>query len=123
MIKNAPYPITAAAGIVRIHAKAIVLATPHFTVLAPMVEPTPIIDVQIMCVVLTGIPTAEAPRIVAAPAVSAANPCTGRSLVILYPIVFTIRHPPDRVPSAIAAWAIRITHRGTGRLLGSTVAL
>ena len=112
----------AARGMVRIHASAIVLAIPHFTALVPMVVPTPMIDVQIICVVLTGIPTAEAPRIVAAPAVSAANPCTGRSFVILDPIVLTIRHPPDRVPRAIAAWAIRITHRGTGRLLGSTLA-
>ncbi len=94
------------------------LATPHFTVLAPMVVPTPMMDVQMICVVLTGMPATEAPIIVAAPAVSAANPCTGRSLVILYPMVLTIRHPPERVPSAMAAWAIRITQMGTGQVVG-----
>jgi hypothetical protein len=80
---NATNPINALIGIVRIHAHMIVRATPHFTVLAPMVVPTPMMDVHIICVVLTGIPRIEAPIIVEAPAVSAANPWTGRSLVIL----------------------------------------
>src|SRR4030042_2424305 len=118
---NARYPINALTGMVRIQSMVMLLATPHFTVLVPMVVPTPMIDEQMICVVLTGIPTTDAPIIVAAPAVSAANPCTGRSLVILYPIVLTIRHPPERVPSAIAAWAARITHSGTGRLFGSAL--
>src|SRR5512137_3011054 len=105
---------------VRIQAHMILRATPHFTVLVPMVVPTPMMDVQMIWVVLTGIPRTDAPMIVEAPAVSAANPWTGRSLVILYPIVLTIRHPPESVPSAIAAWAARITHNGTGRWFGST---
>ena len=83
----------AARGMVRIHASAIVRAIPHFTALVPMVVTTPMIDVQIICVVLTGIPTAEAPRIVAAPAVSAAKPCTGRSFAIFRP------HRLDNTPS------------------------
>ncbi len=82
---NEAKPISALIGIVRIHAIMMLRATPHFTVLVPMVEPTPMMDEQITCVVLTGIPAADAPRIVAAPAVSAAKPFTGRSFVILYP--------------------------------------
>ena len=74
MMKNDINPINALIGIVRIHAHMIVRATPHFTVLIPIVEPTPMMDVQMMCVVLTGIPKNDAPRIVPAPAVSAANP-------------------------------------------------
>ena len=35
-------------------------------------------------------------------------------------MVFTIRQPPESVPSAMAAWAIRITQNGTGRWFGST---
>ena len=66
-----------------------------------MVVPTPMMEEQITWVVLTGIPAADAPRIVTAPAVSAAKPFTGRSFVILYPMVLTIRHPPASVPSAI----------------------
>ena len=76
-------------------------ATPHFTVLVPIVVPTPMIDEQITSVALTGMPAADAPRMVTAPAVSAAKPWTGRSLVILYPMVLTIRHPPASVPSAM----------------------
>ena len=74
MIENVTNPINALMGIVSTHAHIIVRATPHFTVLIPIVEPTPMMDVQMMCVVLTGIPKNDAPRIVPAPAVSAANP-------------------------------------------------
>ena len=70
-------------GIVRIQAHKILRATPHFTALVPVLDPTPMIDAHITCVVLTGIPRAEAPMIVDALAVSAANPWTGLSLVIL----------------------------------------
>jgi len=105
----------ALAGIVSSHAIMILLATPHFTVLAPMVVPTPMIEVHMIWVVLTGIPPSDAPIMVVAPAVSAANRATGRSLVILYPMVLTIRHPPHNVPSAIEVWAARITQLGTGR--------
>ena len=80
---NETKPISALMGMVRTHAQMMVRATPHFTVLAPIVVPTPMMEEQMMWVVLTGIPATEAPIIVAAPAVSAANPWTGRSLVIL----------------------------------------
>ncbi len=76
---NAANPMIALIGMVRIHAHMILRATPHFTVLAPIVVPTPMMDEQITWVVLTGIPAAEALRMVTAPAVSAAKPCTRRS--------------------------------------------
>ena len=76
---NATNPINALIGMVRIHAMIMLRATPHFTCLSPMVVPTPMIDEQMTWVVLTGIPTTDAPMIVDAPAVSAANPWTGRS--------------------------------------------
>ena len=65
----------------------------------------------IVCVVLTGTPRCVAVKSEIAPAVSAANPPTGCSLVIFDPIVWMMRQPPDSVPSAIAACASRITHR------------
>ena len=59
----------------------------------------------IVCVVLTGTPRCVAVKSEMAPAVSAAKPPTGCSLVIFEPIVWMIRQPPDSVPSAIAACA------------------
>ena len=80
--ENARNPIRPLSGIVRIQAVTIRRATPHFTYFAPLVAPTPMMEDDMICVVLTGIPAREAPMIVAAPAVSAVNPWTGRSLVI-----------------------------------------
>src|SRR6202035_4497554 len=64
-------------------------------------------------VVDTGTPRKVAMNSVAAPPVSAQNPCIGVSLVILRPMVRTIRQPPIRVPSAIAAWHASTTQNGT----------
>ncbi len=50
---------------------------------------------------------------VSAPPVSAQKPCIGLSRVILEPIVWTIRQPPNNVPSAIADWQDRTTQKGT----------
>ena len=50
-------------------------------------------------VVETGMPAAVAPNSVSAPAVSAQKPPTGFSLVMLMPMVFTMRQPPNIVPS------------------------
>ena len=65
--------------------------------------PTPTIAPVIVCVVDTGIPWAAVKKRVAAAAASALMPLTGCSLVILEPMVCTIRHPPESVPSAMAA--------------------
>jgi hypothetical protein len=37
-------------------------------------------------------------------------------LVILLPIVFTIRQPPNMVPKAIVAWEVRMTQSGTSNV-------
>src|SRR5882757_1232298 len=64
-------------------------------------------------VVETGTPSQVAMNSVAAPPVSAQNPCIGVSLVIRSPMVRTIRQPPIKVPSAIAAWHDNTTQNGT----------
>ena len=90
-------------GIVIIHAQTIVPATPQRTALNLLIEPTPMIEPVMVCVVLTGTPKAEETnRVVAAP-VSAQNPSTGRILESFCPMVFTILQPPSIVPSAIVA--------------------
>ena len=64
-------------------------------------------------VVDTGTPSQVAMNNVAAPPVSAQNPCIGVSLVIRKPMVRTIRQPPISVPRAIAAWQASTTQNGT----------
>src|SRR5262252_10059052 len=96
-----------------IHAHTMRPASPHRTAESRCVAPTPTIEPVIVCVVLTGMPKWVAIRIAAAPPVSAQNPPTGRSFVILVPIVFTIRHPPNNVPSEIAVYAQISTQYGT----------
>ena len=54
-------------------------------------------------VVDTGMPSAVARNSVRAPPVSAQKPPTGFSLVIFWPMVRTMRQPPNIVPPAIAA--------------------
>ena len=92
----------AEAGIVKIHAITMLPATPQCTELARRVEPTPTIAPVIVWVVETGIPKKLARNRVKAPPVSAQNPPTGFSLVIFWPMVLTILHPPNNVPKAIA---------------------
>src|SRR6185369_8176113 len=75
--------------------------------------PTPMIAPVIVCVVDTGTPSQVAANSVIAPPVSAQKPCIGLSLVILEPIVWTIRQPPNSVPSASTDWQVRTTHSGT----------
>ena len=89
-------------GMVRIHAYKRLMETPHFTAVTRRVMPVPIIAPVMVCVVLTGIPKASVKNNSMAPAVSAATPSKGVSLVILVPMVFTILHPPDKVPSPMA---------------------
>ena len=50
---------------------------------------------------------------VMAPAVSAQTPCMGVRWVMREPMVRTMRQPPNRVPSAIAAWQASTTQNGT----------
>ena len=90
-----------AAGIVKIQAMTIFLATPHRTAENPLSEPTPMIAPVIVCVVETGIPNMVARESVKADAVSEQNPLMGFNFVIRIPIVLTIRQPPKQVPSAM----------------------
>ena len=66
-----------------------------------------------VCVVLTGMPKVAEPRSAIAPAVSAQKPPSGCSAVRRMPMVRTMRQPPNMVPSAMAAWQIRMTQNGT----------
>src|SRR5450759_2758996 len=93
--------IRAETGIVKSHAQTIFPATPQRTAVSLVVAPTPTMAPVIVWVVLTGIPAIEAPIIEQAAAASALNPPMGRSLVILVPIVLTMRQPPNIVPKAI----------------------
>src|SRR6185437_4062762 len=102
-----------AAGIVTTHAQTILLAIPQRTADSRVVAPTPTIAPVMVWVVLTGIPSDVAPRIAIAPAVSAANPPTGRSFVMRRPIVATIRHPPNNVPRDMDVYAATSTQNGT----------
>ena len=76
--------------------------TPQRTAETLLVNPTPMIEPVIVCVVLTGILRCSVKYKVNAPAVSAATPSKDDTLVILEPIVFTIFQPPLNVPAAIA---------------------
>lgn len=90
-------------GMVRTQAHMIRPATPHLTALKRFTEPTPMMAPVMVWVVLTGIPKkAEVKSETAAP-VSAQNPSTGLSLVTFCPMVFTMRQPPNIVPSEMAA--------------------
>ena len=90
-------------GMVSTHAHTMRPATPQRTAENLRVAPTPMIAPVMVCVVDTGMPSAVARNSVIAPPVSAQNPPAGFNLVIFCPIVFTIRQPPNSVPSAIAA--------------------
>ena len=88
-------------------------ATPQRTAENRSLEPTPMIADEITCVVETGMPKCEAPRMIVAAVVSAAKPWTGSSLTTRWPIVLMIRQPPAAVPSEIADAARRMTQSGT----------
>src|SRR6266852_2868848 len=103
----------AAAGIVITQAYTIELATFQRTAETRRAAPTPTMAPVMVCVVETGTPSQVAMNSVAAPPVSAQNPCIGVSFVIRRPMVRTIRQPPIRVPSAIAAWHDSTTQNGT----------
>lgn len=95
------------------HAHTMRLATPQRTHDRRRREPTPTIAPVIVCVVLTGTPNNEAINSEMAEPDSAQKPSTGRKRVIFCPIVLTILHPPESVPSAIEPWHKRTTESGT----------
>ena len=88
-------------------------ATPQRTAENLFVAPTPIIEILIVCVVLSGTPIDDASKMDIPAAVSAANPCTGSNLVILNPMVRMMRYPLVAVPIPITAPQSSIIHIGT----------
>lgn len=88
-------------GIVKTQAQMMLPATPQRTAESLLLAPTPTIAPAMVCVVLTGMPPTVAPIMEQAAAVSALNPPIGCNLVILVPMVLTIRQPPNIVPSEI----------------------
>src|SRR4051812_1231973 len=107
----------AAPGMVKTHAQTTRPATPHRTADKRWLAPTPTMPPVIVCVVETGMPWAEVKNNMAAAADSAQTPPTGLMRVSLVPIVFTMRHPPVSVPSAMAVCAESTTHSGTSEFL------
>src|SRR3972149_142062 len=100
-------------GKVKMQAVTTLRAIPQRTADTLLEEPTPIIAVFMVWVVLRGIPKREASSILAAAAVSAENPWYGSSFTIFIPIVLIIRQPPTEVPMPIVREQIRITSKGT----------
>src|SRR5262245_5854964 len=103
-------------GIVKIQAQTILPATPQRTAENLRAEPTPTIEPVMVWVVDTGTPNPVAMKSIVAPAAEAQKPPTGLSLVILIPMVFTMRQPPKSVPRPIAAWQASTTQKGSGSL-------
>src|SRR5690554_1810689 len=98
-------------GMVRIHAQTILLTTPHLMALNRLAVPTPMIAEEMLWVVETGMPSADAPRITDAALVSAAKPWIGCSLTSLWPRVLMMRQPPAAVPAAITSAQVTLIHR------------
>lgn len=103
------------AGMVKIQAWNMPLATIHLTDLNLLAEPTPKIVEPITWVVLKGKPNLEAASIIVAAEVSAAKPWIGVSWVNLVPMVWIILQPPKAVPKAIANADKAITQTGTAK--------
>src|SRR5687768_1650571 len=110
---SATAPKRIVAGTVNTHERKIRAVTPHRTADRRRTDPTPRMDEVMACVVLIGIPSSDAPRMTAEPAVSAANPWTGSSAVIRSPSVRMMRQPPYAVPNAASDAQLRTIHTGT----------
>src|SRR5690606_31975292 len=95
---------------VNIHAHNKLMVTPHITAEIRLVIPTPIIEPEIVCVVETGKHKCSVTESDIAPAVSAATPSSGVTLVIFDPMVLTIFQPPLIVPNPIKMNEANGTH-------------
>src|SRR5665647_3665609 len=102
---------------VKTQAQTIFRVTPQRTADRRLAAPTPEMAPVMTWVVLTGTPAWVATKMLMALAVSAQKPSMGRSLVIFWPMVLTMRQPPDKVPMAIAAWALSTTQSGMWNVL------
>src|SRR5512143_2977173 len=117
MTSKATPAVSAAPGIVKIQAQTILSVTPQRTADRRLAAPTPEMAPVMTWVVLTGTPAWVAKKMLMALAVSAQKPSIGRSLVIFWPMVLTMRQPPESVPKAMAAWAARTTQSGMVKVL------
>src|ERR1700759_1613292 len=99
---NIAAAISPETGMVMIQAQTRLMVTPQRTADKRLVNPTPMIEPVMVCVVDTGIPKYCVKNKVMAPADSALTPSNGVIFVIRVPMVLTIFHPPDIVPNAIA---------------------
>src|ERR1700744_6182025 len=95
---------------VRIHAHTMRSTMVQRIAFARLANPTPMIDADTLCVVDTGIPSAEAVMITVDEAVSAATPVMGCSFTILWPSVWMMRQPPAIVPAAMTSAQVALIH-------------
>ena len=108
-----PAASRAAPGMVSTQVITMCKATPQRTADSRCVAPTPMMAVEMTCVVLMGAPRRVAMRITAPAENSAVNPCTGRNFTTFIPMVRMTRHPPTEVPSPMKKAEPTITHKGT----------
>ncbi len=104
--------IVAEIGMVMSQVMTILLAVPQLTSLTCCADPTPMMDDEMTCVVLTGKCNVVNVKIIAAEDRSAAAPLTGRIFMILPLTFLIIFHPPIDVPNAIAVAEEILTQRG-----------
>src|SRR5438132_13491317 len=90
-------------GMVRIQAQIMLPARPQRTADTECVDPTPTMEPVMVWVVDTGMPSEVARNRVIEPESSAQKPSTGRILVMRWPIVLTMRQPPNIVPTPLGA--------------------
>ena len=94
-------------------------AVPQFTPFTRWEAPTPKMDEEMTCVVLTGKWTIVAPKMMRAPVKSAETPLTGRIFMIFPPTVLMIFQPPTDVPSPMAMAHANCTQNGMSVVLAS----
>src|SRR5690606_26654291 len=99
-----------AAGMVMIQAQTMRSITPIFSARGFLAKPTPMIAVEMLWVVDTGMPKCAARVSTVAELVSAAKPWIGCSLTILWPRVLMMRQPPEAVPAAITRAQVSTIH-------------
>src|SRR5690625_7653986 len=88
-----------AIGMVRIHAHTILFTTPHLMALNRLAVPTPRIAEEMMGVVETGNPRADAPRITDAALVSAAKPWNASNYTSVWLSVLMLIEPTATGPA------------------------
>lgn len=112
IIKKITADNAALIGMVTHQAMTMLRATPQWTARTRSAEPTPMIEPDTTCVVLTGKCRNVAEKITKDEFKSAAKPLMDSILKIFVPIVEMIRHPPADVPKAMDVAQASFTHVG-----------